>query len=125
MTLMVNMKNRSDKANDFERVLKALPSAHYVLTLYVAGMALRSLQAIENVKGICEDYLKGRYELTIVDIYQHPECAESSQIFAAPTLMKERPSPLRRLIGDLSNKEHVLRGLNIAPPQADVITEKD
>ena len=80
----------------------------YSFKLYVSGLTPKSLRAIENIKALCEEHLKGRYELEIVDIYQHPEQAMEAQIVAAPTLIKELPLPLRKFIGDLSDKEHIL-----------------
>jgi len=85
----------------------------YVLRLYVSGMMPRSTRAIENVRAICEEHLQGRYDLEIIDIYQQPVLAAGEQIVAAPTLIKKLPAPLRRIIGDLSNTERVLVGLDI------------
>ncbi len=87
----------------------------YVLRLYVTGMTGRSMRAIENLKAICEEYLPGRYDLEIVDIYQRPTLLQGEQIIAAPTLVKKLPEPLRRLVGDMSNKERVLFGLDLKP----------
>lgn len=86
---------------------------HYVLRLYITGMTPNSIKAVENVKNICEEYLKGRYELEIIDIYQQPSLAEGAQILAAPTLIKHLPFPLKKLIGDMSDKEKVLIGLDL------------
>lgn len=88
-------------------------SHRYVLRLYVTGMTPNSKCAIENVKKICEEHLKGRYELEVIDIYQQPYLAEGEQIIAAPTLVKKLPMPLRRLIGNMSNTEKVLLGLDL------------
>lgn len=85
----------------------------YFLRLYVSGSMLKSARAVNNLKRICEQYLKGRYELKVVDICQHPNLARREQIVAAPTLIKRLPLPLRRLIGDLSNQESVLLGLDL------------
>lgn len=87
----------------------------YALTLYVTGMTPRSTRAIENVRAICEEYLQGRYDLEVVDVYQQPDLARSAQIVAAPTLIKKLPLPLRRVIGDMSSKDRVLVGLDIRP----------
>ena len=87
----------------------------YVLRLYVTGSTARSARAIENMRRICEDHLEGRYDLEVVDIYQNPTATIEQQIIAAPTLVKLLPSPLRRIIGDLSNQERVLAGLDIHP----------
>src|SRR3978361_2059398 len=87
----------------------------YVLRLYVAGVTPRYVQAIENVKKVCENHLQGRYELQVIDIYQQPALAKGDQIIAVPTLIKKLPAPLRTLIGDLSNTEKVLIGLDLRP----------
>ena len=86
---------------------------NYVLRLFVTGMTPRSMEAIARLKAICEKYLEGRYELEIIDIYQQPSVAKNEQIIATPTLIKKLPSPLRRLVGDLSDTRRVLLGLNI------------
>lgn len=86
----------------------------YVLRLYVTGATARSLRAIENVKAICEQYLKGCYDLEVLDIYRHPEQLREDQIVAVPALVKRLPVPLRLLVGDLSRPEQVLSGLGIA-----------
>jgi circadian clock protein KaiB len=87
----------------------------YGLRLYVAGMTRRSARAIANIKEICEEHLKGRFALEVIDIYQQPLLAEGDQIIAVPTLLKKLPPPLRRLIGDLSDRERVLIGLDLKP----------
>lgn len=89
--------------------------AKYVLRLYITGMTPNSKRAVENVKRICEEHLHGRYELEVIDIYQQPSLAAGDQIIAAPTLVKLTPSPLKKLIGDMSNTEKVLLGLNLRP----------
>lgn len=85
----------------------------YVLRLYVAGVTPRSVQAIENVKAVCQTHLQGRYHLQVIDIYQQPALAKGDQIIAVPTLIKKLPIPLRTLIGDLSDVERVLVGLDL------------
>jgi circadian clock protein KaiB len=87
----------------------------YVLRLLVTGATPNSSRAIANLKEICETYLKGKYELEIVDVYQQPAIAESEQIIALPLLIKKSPSPQKRLIGDMSDLEKVLRGLSLPP----------
>ena len=87
----------------------------YVLKLYVTGATARSLRAITNIKAICEQYLKGRYDLEVVDIYRRPELLRRDQIVAVPTLIKKLPVPLRLLVGDLSRTEQVLQGLGLVP----------
>jgi len=88
---------------------------HYVLRLFVTGTAPRSARAIRNIQAICEDYLPGRYDLAVIDIYQHPEHARTEQIIVTPTLVKHAPIPVRKLIGDLSDINRVLAGLDIMP----------
>jgi circadian clock protein KaiB len=92
---------------------QAAKDTKYVLRLYVTGATSRSRRAILNVNAICSDHLQGRYDLEVIDIYQKPSLARDEQILAAPTLVKRLPLPLRRLIGDLSNREHVLFGLDL------------
>jgi circadian clock protein KaiB len=91
-------------------------SGHYILTLYVAGQSPKSVKAIANIKKICEENLQGRYELNVIDLYQKPQLAQGEQIIAVPTLIRKLPPPLRRIIGDLSNTERVLVGLDIRSP---------
>jgi len=104
-----------DATKDFERALRELESERYVLRLYTTGMTPRSMRAVESIKAICEEHLKGRYELEIIDIHEQPVLARGDQIIAAPTLIKRLPEPLRRLIGDLSDSERVLLGLDLRP----------
>ena len=87
--------------------------AKYVLKLYVAGMTTRSSAAIRDVTAVCEDHLRGRYDLEVIDIYRQPTLARGEQIIAAPTLIKKLPLPLRRLIGDMADTEHMLVGLDL------------
>lgn len=107
----------TDKPIDL-RVHHEKKSAHekpqkYVLRLYVAGSTQRSVSAISNIKKICEEQLAGNYVLEVIDLYQQPELAAGHQIIAIPTLIKELPPPLRRIIGDLSNAEKVIVGLDL------------
>jgi len=88
-------------------------SNHYILKLYVAGQSPKSINAFANIKKICEKNLHGRYELEVIDLYQQPQLAQGDQIVAVPTLIKKLPPPLRRIIGDLSDTERVLVGLDI------------
>lgn len=89
----------------------------YILKLYVTGLTTRSARAIENLQIFCEKHLAGRYELQVIDVYQQPELTRAEQIVAIPTLIKKLPLPLRRLIGDMSDEERVLVGLDILPHQ--------
>jgi circadian clock protein KaiB len=86
----------------------------YVLCLYVAGLTPRSTLAIERVRAICNGYLAGRYELTVIDLYLRPEAARQGQIIVVPTLVKQVPSPMRMFIGDMTDEKKILQGLNIA-----------
>jgi circadian clock protein KaiB len=98
----------------FEELLRAADAVqHYHLRLYITGTTARSAQAVTNIHSLCEEYLAGRYELEVVDIYQQPGAAAENQIIAAPTLIKETPIPPKRIIGDLSNRDKVIVGLNL------------
>lgn len=87
----------------------------YELRLYVAGKTLKSVVALENLQKICEEHLKGKYSIEIIDLLEKPQLAEGDQILAIPTLVKKVPEPVRKIIGDLSNVEKVLVGLDIRP----------
>ncbi len=102
-----------DSTEEFEQSLLKEMNERYVLRLYVTGMTSKSTQAVLNIKKICEENLKGRYELEVIDIYQQPVLAKDEQIIAAPTLVKKLPFPLRKLIGDMSDKERILLGLDL------------
>lgn len=91
------------------------PAQSFVLKLYVTGASPRTKQAIENLQRICEQELRGRYKLDIIDVLEHPQAAEDDRILATPTLIKQLPLPLRRVIGDLSDREKVLFGLEVRP----------
>ncbi len=103
----------------FEAALDDRSTAHYVLRLFVTGTTPKSARAIENIRAICEEMLNGRCDLEVIDIYQHPERAKPEQIVVAPTLVKKFPLPVRRMIGDLSNKDRVLVGLDLVRRQAE------
>lgn len=102
-----------DSLEKFEETTSNTSNETYLLRLYVTGYTPNSVRAIENIKKICEEYLKGRFELEVVDLYQKPHLAQGEQIIAAPTLIKKLPLPLRRIIGDMSNTERVLVGLDL------------
>jgi circadian clock protein KaiB len=89
--------------------------SNYLLKLYVTGKTPRTEKAIANLRRICEEDLHGRYELQIIDVLEHPQLAEDAKILATPTLVKRLPPPLRRVIGDLSDKDKVLLGLDVRP----------
>lgn len=90
-------------------------SRPYVLRLYIAGTTPRSTRAVMNIKEICQNRLEGRYDLEVIDIYQQPSLAKGEQIIAAPTLIKSLPLPLRKFIGDMSNTDKLLVGLDLKP----------
>ncbi len=109
-----------DSIPDAIPAVKSVPDT-YLLRLYVTGMTPKSIRAIANIKKICEEHLQGRYALEVVDLYQQPQLAQGEQIIAAPTLIKELPQPLRRIIGDLSNTERVLVGLDLRRKVSEVV----
>jgi circadian clock protein KaiB len=90
----------------------------YSLRLYITGQTPRSSASIRNLRKVCDEYLEGRFELEVIDVYQRPELAREAQIIAAPTLVKRLPLPLRRLVGDLSNERQVLLGLDLKDSHA-------
>jgi len=105
-----------------ERVA-ALSSAAkaYVLRLYVAGQTPKSVLAFTNLKQICEDHLQGRYEIEIIDLLENPQLARGDQILAVPTLVRRLPEPIKKIIGDLSNTERVLVGLDLQERRAETV----
>ena len=105
----------SSESREFAKIIKDESGRKYVLRLYVTGMTPRSLRAISNIRKICEEHLRGRYDLEVIDIYQRPMLAEGEQIIAAPTLVKKLPLPLRRFIGDMTSTEKILLGLDLRP----------
>jgi circadian clock protein KaiB len=107
------MTKKPDATKSFEKLLAEPPQEQYVLRLYVTGMTPRSTEAVATIKSLCEEQLKGRYDLEVIDIYKHPQLAKDEQIVAVPTLVKKLPAPLRRFIGNLSDKERVLLGLDL------------
>src|ERR1700675_3691425 len=110
-------KRRPGLAGELELSGSNSRQAKYVLRLYVSGSTSKSALAIENLKRICEQHLKNRYDLGVIDIYQQPNLAREEQIVAVPTLIKRFPPPVRRLIGDLSNVKKVLFGLDLGTPE--------
>ena len=127
---MISKKNRVEKKSSgkktpldssarFEKLLKdSLVVKHYSLRLYVTGTTARSIQAVANIRNLCEEYLHGKYNLEVIDIYQQPTEAVDEQIIAAPTLVKTLPKPPRRLIGDLSDRDRVIVGLDLGAGKA-------
>ena len=108
-------KRRNGLRATFEQAAEFSPQERYVLRLYVTGMTARSAHAVKNLQAICDEYLKGRYDLEVIDIYQQPVLTKGEQIVAAPTLIKKLPLPMRRIIGDMSNRDRVLMGLDLVP----------
>ncbi|MBF0216345.1 MAG: circadian clock KaiB family protein [Candidatus Omnitrophica bacterium] len=106
-------KQKNDIGKQLEQRTKKKEMKKYVLHLYVAGLSPRSQKAIDNIKKLCDEHLKGQYELVIQDIYKNPVMAKNSQILAAPTLVKELPLPLRKFVGDMSNTERLILGLDL------------
>ena len=91
------------------------PAKLWQLRLYVAGQTRKSLTAFSNLKQICEDHLKGRYDIEVIDLVEQPQLSRGDQILAIPTLVRKLPQPVRKIIGDLSNTERVLVGLDLRP----------
>lgn len=111
--MSINPNELNDSSDEFERLADDFRVETYVLRLFVSGMTARSTEAIRNLTSLCEQHLKGRYELEVIDIYKSPEVASSEQIVATPTLVKKLPLPLRSFVGTLSDKERILIGLNL------------
>jgi circadian clock protein KaiB len=95
-----------------------LPGGQYNLRLYVAGQTPKSITALANLKMICEEHLSGRYQIEVIDLLERPQLAAGDQILAVPTLVRRLPEPLKRIIGNLSNMERVLVGLDLRPVAA-------
>ena len=106
-------KKDNVKGNDFNPVEKS--DQVYNLRLYVAGQTPKSLAAFANLKAICEEHLQNKYTIEIIDLLENPQLASGDQIVAIPTLVRKLPEPLRKIIGDLSNTERVLVGLDLKP----------
>jgi circadian clock protein KaiB len=107
------MKRRASKKS--ARAAKPVSGRRkmYSLRLYITGQTPRSAASIRNLREVCDEFLEGRFELQVIDLYERPELAKDAQVVAAPTLIKRLPLPLRRLVGDLSNKNEVLLGLDL------------
>src|SRR5512135_1089969 len=111
----MKQKILKDSTAEFERKSRKIGKEKYVLRLYVAGMTTKSKQAIQNIKQICDEHLKGRCDLEVIDVFRQPVLAKGEQIIATPTLLKKLPVPLRRFIGDMSETERILVGLDLRP----------
>jgi circadian clock protein KaiB len=109
----MKQKKLKDSAAEFEKKLRKTREEKYVLRLYVAGMTSKSKQAIQNIKQICDEHLKDRCDLEVIDVFRRPLIAKGGQIIATPTLIKELPQPLRRFIGDMTKTERILVGLDL------------
>lgn len=96
-------------------VSRSRPEKLWQLRLYVAGQTPKSLTAFSNLKRICEDHLKGRYSIEVIDLVEQPQLSKGDQILAIPTLVRKLPQPVRKIIGDLSDTERVLVGLDLRP----------
>ncbi len=110
---MKGSKTHKRDVKAFEQAVEAAQHAKYLLRLYVAGATPKSTQAIINLKQMCEEYLAGRYDLEVIDIYQQPVLAKGEQIIAAPTLVRRLPLPLRRFIGTMADAKRILVGLDL------------
>jgi KaiB domain. len=108
-------KRGKTSTEEFEKAAARRDRTKYVLRLYVTGMTPKSTRAIANVRKLCEKHLEGCYELDVIDIYQQPQLAKGDQIIATPTLIKKLPLPLRKLIGDMSDTERFLVGIDLKP----------
>ena len=106
---------KSKPKTDSARATRAKPADVWKLRLYVAGQTPKSVVAFANLKRLCEDHLKGRYTIEVIDLAQTPQLAKNDQILAIPTLVRKLPEPVRRIIGDLSNTDRVLVGLDLVP----------
>jgi len=111
------MTTTKPSTSAFEAAAKRARDERYELRLYIAGTTAASSRSVENLRAICEEHLKGRYELLVVDVFQQPTLAKDAQIIAVPTLIKKLPAPLRRIVGDLSNEQRVLVGLDLKPKE--------
>ena len=108
-------KKGKTSTEEFAKAAATQDRAKHVLRLYVTGMTPKSTRAIANVQKLCEKHLAGSYELKVIDIYQQPKLVQGEQIIATPTLIKKLPLPLRRLIGDMSDMERFLVGIDLKP----------
>jgi circadian clock protein KaiB len=108
------MSSKGDHLDAADRATKP-DLGHYYLRLYVAGQTAKSTMATNNLKRVCETHLAGRYEIEVIDLLKNPRLAAGDQILAIPTLVRSLPTPLKRIIGDLSNTEKLLVGLDIRP----------
>lgn len=113
----MSKKSKPDITGDIIEEPQTAKKQKYILRLYVAGINTRSSEAIRNITQVCEEHLKERYDLQVIDIYQQPTLAKGEQIIAAPTLIKKLPLPLRKFIGNMANQEKLLVGLDLRPKE--------
>jgi circadian clock protein KaiB len=106
------------KKSTAENTQDAKPQAEWILRLYIAGQSPKSLAAISNLHKICEEHLAGKYDVEVIDLLERPQLAEGDKIIAVPTLVRKLPAPLRKIIGDLSDTEKALVGLQLKPLQS-------
>jgi len=107
------MSNKVQKESKVKVKAESPGNAKYILRLFVSGILPNSARAIKNINAICDQYLKGRYELEIIDIYQQPSLALTEELIAVPVLIKKFPLPEEKMLGDLSNIQEVLKGLSL------------
>jgi circadian clock protein KaiB len=107
------IKARKRSASGTQKKAAKRSGSRYALRLYITGQTPRSLQSVENLRALCDKYIPNKFDLEVVDIYQQPAMAAAGQIIAAPTLIKSMPLPLRRLVGDFSDQNRVILGLDI------------
>ncbi|MDV2982879.1 UNVERIFIED_CONTAM: circadian clock KaiB family protein [Methylobacteriaceae bacterium AG10] len=122
------MSGSGPRGEDGEAADGAIDDGRYRLRLYVAGQTAKSLAAMANLRRFCEEHLAGHYDIEVIDLMKNPQLAAGDQILAIPTLVRRLPAPLKRIIGDLSNTEKVLVGLDIRPKDlgsADLVSKAD
>jgi len=113
------MSERPKRKTRAQPVRRRQAANFYDLRLYVAGQTSRSLAALANLRTICEEHLHGRYRIQVIDLLEHPQLAKGDQILALPTLVRRLPEPIRKLVGDLSDTERALVGLDLRPARRD------
>jgi len=121
---MKNIQN-PQSTEEFDTSLRKNKEQRYQLKLYITGMTPQSVNAIDNLRKICEEHLKGRYDLEVIDLYKNPALAKGEQIIAAPTLIKKLPLPLRRIIGNMSSTDRVLVGLDLRKLKNEILDVSD
>lgn len=110
---MEEKKPEKNITEEFLEAIKQKKNRKFILRLFITGITPRSIDAVEEVRKLCEEHLKGHYELEVIDLYTQPQAASTNQIIAAPTLIKLLPLPVRKIVGDMTEKEKLLAGLDI------------